>query len=156
MAIFTFNPADYEESNFEIIPAGDHRARINEVTEKTFKSGNTGFEITLDISGYGSKLWLYLVIDSSDTKKTNQRFGDFFNSFGITDYNLAKCQAWRGKLGAVRVKHEEYNGEQRAKAAFCISRAKQDKLPAWKENGNGSITSAAAIDENEFELPFDR
>ena len=156
MAInFTFNPSDYEENSFAPIPAGDHRVRINEVSERTFKSGNPGFEIVLDVSGYNSKLWFYLVLDPSDTKKTNQRIGSFFDSFGITDPNLANYRAWFGKVGAVRVKHEEYMGEAKAKVAYCISRAKQDKLPPANFGGTAvapAPTMGYAI--NDSELPF--
>ena len=132
MANWTFNPADYTANDFAPIPTGDHRVRINEVVEKTFNSGNEGFEITLDVSGHGGKLWFYLVLDRNDTKKTNQRIGAFFESFGITDYDLSHYRGWIGKIGGVRVKHEEYNGNTSAKVAFCLSRKNQDKLPAWK------------------------
>ena len=155
MMNWTFNPADYDANNFAPIPAGDHRARISEVEFKTFKSGNEGFEITLDISGHGGKLWHYLVLDPSDTKKTNQRVGSFFDSFGITDYNLTHFTAWKGKIGAVRVRHEDYNGSTSAKVAFCVSKKNQDKLPAWKESGSGQSQSAIpTIEINDSDLPF--
>ena len=156
--MWQFDPNQYEESSFSIIPAGDHRVRINDVISKKSKSGNDMFEITLDVSGYGSKLWYYLVIDPSDPKKTNQRIGTFFDSFGITDYNLANYPRWKGKIGAVRVVHEEYNGEQQAKVRFCLNRKNQDKLPAWKESGNASAAPAANnfshVSVDDDELPF--
>lgn len=136
MANWVFNPNDYSATDFAIIPAGDHRVRIYDVVEKTFNSGNEGFEITLEVSGHNSKLWYYLVLDSSDTKKTNQRLGTFFESFGIGDFDLSHYRAWIGKIGGVRVKHEEYNGNMQAKVAFCLNRKNQDKLPAWQQNGN--------------------
>ena len=154
---WTFNPAEYNENSFSPIPAGDHRVRINDVVSKVFKSGKEGFEIIFDVSGHGGKLWYYLVLDPADTKKTNQRIGSFFDSFGITDYNLAHFQSWKGKIGAVRVKHEEYNGEQQAKVAFPLSRKNQDKLPAWKENGSAPATGGYAGFTPTFddsELPF--
>lgn len=132
MANWTFNPADYSANDFAPIPTGDHRVRINDVVEKTFNSGRNGFEITLDVSGHGGKLWFYLVLDETDVKKTNQRIGVFFESFGITDYDLSHYRGWVGKIGGVRVKHEEYNGNTSAKVAFCLSRKNQDKLPEWK------------------------
>ncbi len=156
--MWTFDPNQYEESSFSLIPVGDHRVRINDVISKKSKSGNDMFEITLDVSGYGSKLWYYLVLDPSDPKKTNQRIGTFFDSFGITDYNMANYPRWKGKIGAVRVVHEEYNGEQQAKVRFCLNRKNQDKLPAWKESGNASATPAATnfdpIAVSDDELPF--
>ena len=72
------------------------------------------------------------VLDRNDTKKTNQRIGTFFESFGIGDFDLSHYRGWIGKIGGVRVKHEEYNGANTAKVAFCLSRKNQEKLPAWK------------------------
>lgn len=154
---WSFNPAEYEENSFALIPIGDHRVRINDVIAKTSKAGNDMFEITFDVSGYGSKLWFYLVLDPSDTKKTNQRIGSFFDSFGITDFNMAHYANWKGKIGAVRVAHEEYNGEQQAKVRFCLARKNQDKLPAWKDSGNATATAAVGgFTEipDEDDLPF--
>ena len=159
--MWTFNPNEYEEHSFQLVPAGDHRVRINDVAlKKTKNSGNDMFEITLDVSGYGSKLWYYLVLDRNDTKKTNQRIGSFFNSFGISDYNMMNYTRWKGKIGAVRVVHEEYNGDQQAKVRFCLDRKNQDKLPAWKEPGNGAAASVAPtsnfalLNDADEELPF--
>lgn len=154
---WSFNPAEYEENSFALIPIGDHRVRINDVVAKTSKAGNDMFEITLDVSGYGSKLWFYLVLDASDTKKTNQRIGSFFDSFGITDFNMSHYANWKGKIGAVRVAHEEYNGEQQAKVRFCLARKNQDKLPAWKDNGNTAAAPASNFSEitvEDDDLPF--
>lgn len=158
MAInWSYNPSEYDENSFAPIPVGDHRVRISEVVEKNFKSGNSGYEITLDVSGYGSKLWFYLVLDPNDTKKTNQRIGSFFDSFGITDYNMAHFRGWIGKVGAVRVKHEEYNGDQQAKVAFCLSKNNQSKLPPAKF---GNVTAGATaggyvpVEVADDELPF--
>ena len=154
--MWNFNPNDYEEKEgFSIIPAGDHRVRIEDVISKQSKSGRDMFEITLAVSGHSSRLWYYLVLDAADPKKTNQRIGDFFNSFGITDYNMANYPRWRGKVGAVRVVHEEYNGEQQAKVRFCLNRKNQDKLPPAKFNTEtaASMGGLTPVD-NDDELPF--
>lgn len=144
MAInFTFDPNQYEAKDFEIIPEGDYRVRISDVVEKTFNSGNEGFEITLDVNGKSSRLWLYLVINANDPKQTNQRIGAFFDSFGITNVNLAAYKTWIGKVGAVRVKHEDYNGSKSAKVAYCIARNKQDKLPAWTGNNEQPVATTS-------------
>jgi hypothetical protein len=142
MAQWTYDPSQYEEKSFEIIPAGDYRARIAEVAEKTFNSGNQGYEITLDINGYNSKIWFYLVLDSSNPKQTNQRIGDFFNSFGITNPAMGTGKQWEGAVGAVRIKHELYEGENRAKVAYVIARNRQDKLPAWQNTPNASAPNS--------------
>lgn len=155
MANWTYDPSQYQEKNFQIIPVGDYRARISDVQEKKFNSGNEGYEMTLEINGYNSKMWFYLVLDSSDPVKTNQRIGDFFNSFGITTPTMGTGKQWIGAVGAVRVKHEEYNGEQTAKVAYCINRNRQDKLAPWK-NGNTATQTAQAAPQVEIpsELPF--
>ena len=142
MANWVFNPADYTANEFTIIPAGDHRVRINDVVEKTFSSGKNGFEITLDVSSYSGKLWFYLVLDETDVKKTNQRIGTFFESFGIGDPNLSNYRGWIGKIGGVRVKHEEYNGSTSAKVAFCLNRKNQEKLAPWKGDATANAPTA--------------
>jgi hypothetical protein len=154
MAQWTYDPSQYQEKNFEIIPVGDYRARISDVVEKTFKSGSQGYEITLDINGHNSKMWFYLVLDASNPQQTNQRIGDFFNSFGITNPAMGAGKQWIGSVGAVRIKHEEYNGQNTAKVAYVIARSRQDKLPAWK---NGGTTPTAAPSDNfeNVEIPED-
>lgn len=156
MANWNYDPSQYKESNFPIIPVGDYRARITDVVEKKFNSGNDGYEITLEINGYQSKMWFYLVLDANEPAKTNQRIGDFFNSFGITNPAMGNGKQWIGAVGAVRVKHEEYQGENRAKIAYCIGRSRQDKLAAWK-NATVQTTQAAPVSQVEIpsDLPFE-
>jgi hypothetical protein len=157
--MWQFNPNEYEASDFSIIPAGDHRVRIEDVISKKSKAGNDMFEITLAVSGHSSKLWYYLVLDPSDTKKTNQRIGSFFDSFSITDYNLANFLGWKGKVGAVRVVHEEYNGEQQAKVRFCLSRRNQEKLPPAQFNSTAASAAPASnfapLTDDDNALPFE-
>ena len=157
--MWNFDPNQYEEKEgFSIIPVGDHRVRIEDVVSKQSKSGRDMFEITLAVSGHSSRLWYYLVLDPADPKKTNQRIGDFFNSFGITDYNMANYSRWKGKVGAVRVVHEEYNGENQAKVRFCLNRKNQDKLPPAKFASAEATASAAGnfvpVDVPDDALPF--
>lgn len=155
MINFTFNPNDYEEKDFSILPAGDYRVRISDVTEKTFKSGSTGLEIIFDVSGKSSRLWYYLTFNG-DAKAVNQRLGQFFESFGITNTNVNAYASWVGKIGGVRVKHEDYNGERTAKVRFVLNKKTQDRLPAWVEPGNKTVTAnTSAIVEESGDLPFD-
>ena len=60
---FNYDPTQYEEKDFSVLPEGDYRVRISNVVEKVFSTGNPGFEITLDVSGKNSHLWFYLVIN---------------------------------------------------------------------------------------------
>lgn len=154
MANWTYDPSQYEQKTYQVIPAGDYRARITNVTERDFSSGNTGYEIELEINGYNSKVWFYLVLDASNPQNTNQRIGDFFDSFSITNYAMGTGKQWVGMAGAVRIKHEEYKGETKARVAYCIARSRQDKLPAWKNTGTGTGAAAAAPVDIPSDLPF--
>lgn len=158
---WNYDPTQYEDYDFPMIPEGDHRVRIEEATEKTFRSGNSGYELVLAVSGYHSKLWYYLVLDPSDPKATNQRIGTLFHCFGITDTNMDHYKAWAGHVGGARVKHEEYNGETQAKVRYLLRRSKQDSLPPWQEPGSGSADKSSATpdfaelsDFDDGDLPF--
>ena len=135
MITWNYNAADFKqhENTNALIPEGDHRVVVNRVTVKTYSSGNDGFEIMLDVSGYPGKLWHRIIMDPTNPEKTNHHLGKFFESFGITNYDLNCYEDWVGKDGAVRVKHDSYNGSMSAKVLFCITRAYQAKLPEWRE-----------------------
>ena len=135
MINWNYNAEDFKinENINALIPEGDHRVVVSRVTIKTYSSGNDGFEIMLDVSGYNGKLWHRIIMDPNNPEKTNHHLGKFFESFGITNYDLNDDESWVGKDGAVRVKHDCYNGSMTAKVLFCITRAYQDKLPAWRE-----------------------
>jgi hypothetical protein len=49
------------------------------------------------------------------------------------------------------VKHELYNGENRAKIAYCIARNRQEKLAPWK---NGAAPQGSFDPVEVDELPF--
>lgn len=131
MTNWNYNRNEYSARNFAPIPEGDYRVTISNVTEKLFNSGNEGFEITFEVPNHTSKLWYYLVLDPNDSKKTNQRIGMFFDSFAIHDEDLSHYEDWIGRDGAVRVRHNMYNGEIKASVAFCLSRSQQQKFPGF-------------------------
>lgn len=149
-----FDSNDFVEKDFTPVPEGDHRVRICDAVEKTFRSGNSGVEVTLEVSNYRSKLWHYIVIDPSDKQKTNQRIGSFFESFGIVDNDLSHYPNWVGKVGGVRVRNEEYNGNLSPKVAFCLSKKNQERLPA-AQFGNAAPTAASANMVDFSDLPFE-
>lgn len=154
--MWNFDPNQYEASEFSIIPQGDHRVRIEDVEFKKSKnSGNDMFEITLSVSGHGGHVWYYLTLDPGDPKKANQKIGTLFESFGITDYSMANYPRWKGKVGGARIIHEEYNGEQRAKVRFLLSKKNQEKLaPAKFGNAAPAANNYAVIDDDDEGLPF--
>ena len=155
MVNWNFNAADYEETSFKPIPVGDHRVRIASAEEQTSNKGRQMIKLTLEVSGYSSTIWHYIVFMPDNQKLTNQKLGEVFNSFGIQQGNF-NLQSWVGKVGAAKVKHEEYNGELNAKIAYFINKDRQDKLPAWKEpnsaSANVSTTDFTPVDTGD--LPF--
>lgn len=146
MANWKYNPEDYHENGFGLIPEGNYRVRIESALEKVSRTGKDMIEITLAVSGYSSKIWFYLVFDSSNermTQMTNQRLGSIYDSFGIEqgDMNLDN---WEGKTGGARIRQRaDNNGTMRSEVSYFLSRKKVDELPAWVEGRGGSAQTAA-------------
>ena len=154
MAIqWQFTSEDYEEKSFQMIPVGDYRVRIAEAEEKVSANGNQMIVLTLDVSGYSSKIFHNLVLLKDNPKLVNQKLGELWNSFGIQQGNF-NLQSWVGKVGAAKVKHEEWNSEMRAKVAYFINRERQDKLPEWKEGNNGNSANTGFTEVATDDLPF--
>ena len=95
------------------------------------------------------------MLDQRNPQQTNQRIGEFFNSFGISNTMLGNGKQWIGAVGAVRVKHEDYNGSPQAKVAYCISRNRQEKLVPWQGNNAAPTTAAPNMGFSANDLPFD-
>lgn len=148
---WNFNSSDYEEQSFKPVPIGDHRVRIASAEEQTSSKGKQMIKLVLEVSGYSSTIWHYIVFMPDNQKLTNQKLGELWNSFGIQQGNF-NLNSWVGKVGAAKVKHEDYNGESNAKIAYFINKDRQDKLPAWQEpNGTPASTQGfTPVDD----LPF--
>ncbi|MEG0898466.1 MAG: DUF669 domain-containing protein [Oscillospiraceae bacterium] len=156
MANWTYNANEVEDLDFLPIPIGDHRVRIAKAEEKKAKSGNDMLVVTLDVSGHNGSLWHYIVFMPDNTVMTNTKLSQFWNCFGIPEGNM-NIATWAGKIGAIRVKHEQYNGETQAKIAYLIKKDKQDGLPAWVEPSNkASYTGQAniGVEVSDDDLPF--
>ena len=147
-----------EESTFEEIPVGEHRVRIADAQKAISKNGNDMLVLTLDVSGYKSRLWHYVVFMPDHPEITNRNLTSIFDSFGIADgdFNLAN---WKGKVGACVTKQDEYG----TKVNYFINRRKQRELPPWKEpTAKGSSPASAAsatsglseVPADEDDLPF--
>ena len=139
MVNWNFNVADYEEQSFKPIPVGDHRVRIASAEEQTSSRGRQMIKLVLNVSGHNATIWHFIVFMPENQKLTNQKLGELWNSFGITQGNF-NLQQWVGKVGAAKVKHEDYNGESSAKIAYFINKDRQNKLPAWQEPTNVNST----------------
>ena len=117
-----------EESTFEEIPVGEHRVRIADAEKAISKNGNDMLVLTLDVSGYRSRLWHYVVFMPDHPEITNRNLTSIFDSFGIADgdFNLAN---WKGKVGACMTKQDDFG----TKVRYFLSKKKQEKLPPWQE-----------------------
>jgi hypothetical protein len=139
MIDWKFDSSDYEEQSFKPIPVGDHRVRIASAEEQISNSGRQMIKLVLNVSGHNATIWHYIVFMPENQKLTNQKLGELWNSFGIPQGNF-NLQQWVGKVGAAKVKHETYNNEPNAKIAYFIGKDRQDKLPAWQEPNNASVS----------------
>lgn len=130
-----------EERQFPVLPEGKYRVRIKSADKAVSQKGNDMLVLQLEVSGSSTILFHYIVFMDDRPEITNRMLTQFFDSFsGIPegDFNMTN---WVGKVGAVKTKLEEYDGQMRAKISYFISADKQDDLPAW-QNPDGSIPRA--------------
>lgn len=163
--VYNANDYDLDAGNYELIPEGPHRVRIETVEEAVSRTGYEMLKFTLAVSGYSGKLWYYLVFMEDRPEITNSSLGAIYDSFGITPGDMG-WQSWPGRVGAARVKHEEFRGEITAKIGRLIPRARQENLPPWTESGGkkggagredfGSVRDQLPEPEDgdEVDLPF--
>ena len=143
-----------ESSGFEVIPEGKYRIRIKSADKAISKNGNDMLVLQFEVNGYASSLFHYIVFMEDRPEITNRMLTQFFDSFKDIpegDFNTAN---WIGKVGACTVKHEEYNGEKRAKLGYFIHKDRQGDLPLWgknegEEGGGGELPFEVSGD-----LPF--
>ena len=138
-----------EENTFEEIPVGEHRVRIADAEKAISKNGNDMLVLTLDVSGYKSRLWYYVVFMADHPEITNRNLTSIFDSFGIADgdFNLAN---WKGKVGACVTKQDEYG----TKVRYFINKNNQDKLPPWKEPSASAPKTAVLEPVQDDDIPF--
>lgn len=149
--MYQYNPNNYDPNrtpSFSVIPVGRHRVRISAAEWYTSKnSGKESIKITLDVSGYSSKLWHYIgTTFSTDKEKADidQRVGDFMSKMGINSFDPT-FRTWLGKVGGVDVKHETYNGQTSPKIKFFLRPEECKQLPPWKEGeSNGGLNQYSA------------
>lgn len=153
------------ENNFKPIPEGIHRVRIAEVEKAVSKNGNDMLKFKLDVSGYPGYLFTQIVFLPDRPEVTNRMLTQFYDSFKDIPEGDTNLASWSGKVGACKVKHEEYNGEMQAKVHYFVEIGKQSDLPAWKEperkgkesdskKGNGDSGFVQVPDNVEEELGF--
>lgn len=122
-----------ENTGFEPLPEGDYRIRIKQADKAMSKKGNDMLTLQFEVSGKKQILYHYIVFLDDRPEITNRMLTQFFDAFpGIPegDFDMRK---WIGKVGACRVKHEEYNGDMTAKIHYFLSEKRQRELPPWKD-----------------------
>lgn len=149
-----------EESNTGFVtrvPEGNHRIRIKSAEKAVSKNGNDMLALQFDVSGYDVTLYHYIVFMNDKPEVTNRMLTQFFDSFKDIPEGDFDTSHWIGKVGACKVKHEEYNGNTNAKISYFIHKDKQGDLPAWKE-ASGVTTDADGFmqvtDDVQEALPF--
>lgn len=148
MVNWNFNPNDVKEVSFEPAPAGDTRVKIVSMEEKKSSSGNDMWEFIFKPSGGYSNIYWYLVFDPKNSTMTNTNLSRLWDSFGMTGVPTINVtpQFFVNAIGAVRIKHEVYNNETRAKVHYLIEREKQINIPQWQESkAVQSVTSGPDI-----------
>lgn len=150
MINWNFDESQVEERSFEVVPVGKHRVRVESAEECTSSKGNDMIKVVMQVSGMAAKLFHYIVFMPDNTQLTNTKLAEFWDSFGITKGNLS-TGSWVGKIGACKVKHEEYNGEPSAKVSYFLRKKDQDALPAWQEpKGIASVSGAPNVSADDF------
>jgi hypothetical protein len=155
MGVWEYDSSQAKEQGFETLPVGEYRIRFEEVELVTAKSGNEMLKINFSVSGHSSRLFHNLVFLPDKPEVTNTNLKAIYDSFGIPAGNMNFVE-WVGKVGACKVKHEDYQGTAQAKIAWFIKKEKQDSLPAWQENASKAATktNTNTSAKSESEIPF--
>lgn len=149
-----------EESQFAVLPEGQYRIRVRSAEKTQSKSsGNDMLALQFDVSGSNSILYHNIVFLPDRPEITNRMLTQFFDSFRDIPDGEFDTARWIGKVGACKVKHDEYNGRTNAKVSYFIKAEKQGELPPWKEpsnseSGTSNGTGFTAFDDR-ASLPFD-
>lgn len=152
-----------EESQFQILPEGQYRIRIKKAEKAQSKSGNDMLALQFDVSGSNTTLYHYIVFLADRPEITNRMLTQFYDSFKDIPEGDTQLMNWLGKVGACKVKHDEYNGNKSAKISYFIKADKQGDLPPWEEPSNnvrpevGDGTGFVAVADGLHNdgLPFD-
>jgi len=138
------------EQKFEQLAVGKYRLRIKEAEKAISKnSGNDMLILTFEVSGSNQTLMHYIPFLADKPEVTNRMLTQLFDSFGIDgDFNLAN---WKGKCGGCQTKMEEYNGEDRARISYFLTKKQQEGLPAWQDGAKKKTELSPVQDDD---LPF--
>ena len=139
------------EQKFEQLQVGKYRLRIKDAEKAISKnSGNDMLIVNFEVSGSKQMLSYYIPFLADKPEVTNRILTQFFDSFGIDgDFNL---ESWKGKCGGCQTKMEEYNGEEKARISYFLSKKQQESLPPWQGVEKAKIAVEPVDDDGD--LPF--
>lgn len=147
-----------EETSFAPLPEGKYRIRIKGVEKAQSRNGNEMLVFQFDVSGSNKTLYHYITFLPNNPQVTNGQLTQFFDSFKDIKDGDFDFLNWVGKVGAAKIKHEEYNGETRERISYFIKADKQNDLPPWQEVGtvSSSVTAGTgfAPADSGYDVPF--
>jgi len=151
---YPYNPANVPASSYTPIPEGEYDVIIEHAEEQRSKaSGKEMMKLSVSIlygNHAGRKLWDYIVYDDNAARK----FRDILRSCGLPDLMQDITQElFEGAAGRVKVKHELYQGERKAKLHYWIEAESGDAA----EDDPDMPPTPTASDEppiDEADLPF--
>lgn len=137
------------EQKFEQLAVGKYRLRIKGAEKAISKGGNDMLIVTFEVSGSNQQLIHYIPFLADKPEVTNRMLTAFFDSFGIDgDFNLAN---WKGKCGGCQTKMEEYDGNEKARISYFLSKKQQEDLPVWQDGEKKKPDLTPVQDD---EMPF--
>ena len=122
-----------ERPAFKLAPEGDYMVQIIKGEEKISKNSKNMIVLTAQIMHpeYKNQIFTYIV----DNKYAQQRIFDIMTSCGITPSRgmAVTPQTFVNRVGKVRIKHEEYNGE------------KTLRISLWKKQDTASAPAPSFV-----------
>lgn len=145
-------PAQVEERSFEVPPIGEYNFMVADV-EKTFSqsSGNPMLKVRLELQGADGSVFDNLVL----TDNCMFKVVTFLESIGLKqkgeELKMSIGEAAdkaKGLEGRLKIKHELYKGENRAKVDHYI-------IPEAKKAAKKPKKAEKPIEIDEDDLPFE-
>ena len=152
---FKFNKHEYQEDKVHgvLIPVGEYDVRITEAQEKISQSsGNDMIELVCQPTDekIKGKLWAYIV----DNEYAAQKIGEILNSCGVSTNQIPEtitAKTFLGKVGRVKVRHTNKNGEPKAEINYWIKPKAGESAPS---QGNTSPAPDSDDDTKASDVPF--
>lgn len=143
-----------EEAGFAPLPEGKYRVRIKDADKAVSKNGNDMLILQLEVSGSTKVIYHYIVFMNDKPEITNRMLTQFFDSFKDIPEGDFNMKNWLGKVGAAKIRHEEYNGEKRERIHYFIAADRQGDLPPWREADGSSPSDAFEVSADVDDMPF--